>query len=162
RLLLTLITADNTRIRRSTTELDADAPERRAALEALVKGRLVVAREAEGETGYELAHEALIVRWDTLRGWLGEGGEARARRERVEAAAAEWERLQRSPELLLGGKRLAEAEGIEREELSARARTLVETSRARARRERWRRWGLIAAGPLALAAAIGGIRWKQA
>jgi formylglycine-generating enzyme required for sulfatase activity len=160
RVLLTLVTVENTRIRRTTTELAGDVPENRAALEALVSGRLVVAREIEGETGYELAHEALIQRWDALRDWIGDGGETRARQARLEAAATEWERLQRAPELLLGGKRLAEAESL-REEASGRARDLVDASRARALKERWRRWSLAAAGPLVVALALGGLRWKQ-
>lgn len=161
-LLLSLVTADNTRIRRTTAELDADAPANRAALEALVRGRLVVARQGESETGYELAHEALILRWETLHDWLGEDGETRLRRERIEATAVEWDRLQRSPELLLSSKRLAQAEGLLGEGLSPRALSLIQASRARAQRERWRRWGLIAAGPFAMAVALGGLRWKQA
>jgi formylglycine-generating enzyme required for sulfatase activity/type II secretory pathway predicted ATPase ExeA len=160
RLLLTMVTVENTRIRRTTTELASSVPEDRAALEALVTGRLVVARETEGEIGYELAHEALIQRWDTLRGWLGDGGETRARQARLEAAATEWERLQRTPELLLGGKRLADAESL-REGASGRARDLLEASQVRARKERWRRWGLAAAGPLVVGLALGGLRWKQ-
>ncbi len=162
RLLLTLVTSDNTRARKTTSELDAGSPTLRAALEALVKGRLLVASEAEGETAYELAHEALIQGWGTLRHWLGEGGEARVRRDRVESRAAEWEREQRAPELLLRGKSLSEAESVGDEDLSPRARAMVHVSRIEVRRERWRRWGLIAAGPMAMVTALGGLRWAQA
>jgi formylglycine-generating enzyme required for sulfatase activity len=161
RLLLSMVTPDNTRRRRAASELEADAPGPRAALEALVNGRLVVARETEGETGYELVHEALIQRWDTLRAWLDDTGASRARRERVEAAAAEWERLQGTSDLLLAGQRLVEADALTPDDLSPRARALVAASRRKSRADRGRRWALIAAGPVLVGLSLAGIRWKQ-
>ena len=56
RILLQLVSAQSTRIRRSERELVDDAVAR-AALEALVRGRLVVAHDGDG--AYEIAHEAL-------------------------------------------------------------------------------------------------------
>lgn len=162
RVMVSMVTSDNTRSRRTVSEIDGSSPVVAAALEALVHGRLLVAREMEGETAHELAHEALIQGWGTLRRWLAEGGEARVRRDRVETAAVEWERVQRAPDLLLRGKRLSEAESAGTEELSPRARELVGASQVQARRERRRRWGLIAVGLVAVAMVIGGIRWTQA
>src|SRR5581483_10641259 len=84
RLLLTLLTTEETRERPTEQQLLAGAqgrgeteasalPAARAALKALVDGRLVVA----GET-YEIAHEALVRVWPRLRGWLDEAKVARA------------------------------------------------------------------------------------
>ena len=40
------------------------------ALTALVRHRLLYASNVEGDTAYEVAHEALIQGWAALRGWL--------------------------------------------------------------------------------------------
>ena len=95
-----LVTAEGTRARRPASELfaaqDTAGP---PALEALVRGRLLVARDGESAAGpsYEIAHEALLTAWTTLRGWLGSDEEVRALKERLERAASEWLRLGRSP-----------------------------------------------------------------
>jgi WD40 repeat protein len=64
------------------------------------EARLIAASEQEGETTYELTHEALISSWDRLRAWLGNVPE-KAESERIRtdlrlhrrlsAAAAEWQ-----------------------------------------------------------------------
>jgi formylglycine-generating enzyme required for sulfatase activity len=162
RVLLRLVTAEGTRARRTEAELDGSDPATRAALEALVRGRLVVAGESTEATSYELAHEALLDRWATLRAWLDEGGARRALAERVDAAAVEWERLGRAPEALWSGRRLDEVKALEPAELSNRARALIEASQARERSARRRRIGLALAGPLAVALALGGLRYKSA
>src|SRR5439155_6287457 len=96
------VTAEGTRARRSEAELAPPGEAAtRAALDALVAGRLLVAREADRAAGagagtYELAHEALLAAWGTLRGWLDADADRRAARQRVEQAAAEWERLGRA------------------------------------------------------------------
>src|SRR6185295_9163509 len=61
----------------------AERHDERAALEALVRGRIVVANDAQ-RGAYELAHEALLVSWSTLQGWLQSGAAERAVRARVE------------------------------------------------------------------------------
>ncbi|HMG52737.1 MAG TPA: serine/threonine-protein kinase, partial [Kofleriaceae bacterium] len=73
RIVLRLVTAARTRAVRERGELVGDDPVAGAALESLVRGRLVVARDtAAGAPSCELAHEALIRSWGTLRDWLDE------------------------------------------------------------------------------------------
>lgn len=90
RLLVRLVTLEDPRVRRTGAELGADRPPARAALDALVRGRLVVAHEDEAGGAFELAHDVLIREWATLRRWLHEDVEKRAVRERLAAAAADW------------------------------------------------------------------------
>ncbi len=161
RVLSALVTPEGTRARQPAVALGPSSAAREEALGALVRGRLLVVTPEGAETAYELAHEALIRKWDTLQLWLADDGEQRARRQRIERAAAEWERFERSAETLLSGKRLADADRIAREDLSPAARAFVEVSRQRARRDRWRRIGAFSAGPLVIAAALGGLRAKQ-
>lgn len=160
RLLLQLVTAEGTAARRTGAELEAREPTAHAALEALVRSRLLVAREQEGETTYEVSHEALLKGWETLRRWLEADGERRGGRERLEAAAAEWVRLERSREALWSERQLAEARGLEPEELSARGAEFLTTSQRRARYLRYRRWAALVAVPLAVGLALGGLRLK--
>lgn len=158
RLLLRLVTAEGTRARRTLAELvvggtEADA---RAALEALVRGRLLVARESEGEATYELAHEALITGWDVLRGWLAGDVERRAARQRLERAAAEWERLGRQGDALWGARLLAEVAALQQEELGPREVAFLAASRRAVRRRKLLALGAVLALPLAAALAYGG------
>jgi len=96
-ILLALVTSGETRARRTREELTGrvgghpQAPggggqvaER--ALEALIRGRLVLAGE-----GYEIAHEALVRAWPRLCAWLDEASDERAAARRLAEAAAEWE-----------------------------------------------------------------------
>jgi serine/threonine protein kinase/formylglycine-generating enzyme required for sulfatase activity len=166
RLLLRLVLAEGTRARRTRAELlgDSDGEERpaRAALEALVRGRLVVAREAVGEEAgagtYELAHEALLVGWGTLRGWLAGDVEQRVLRQRLERACAEWERLGRARELLWRGPQLAEAARLSREALGDAERAFLRESRAVVLRGRVGRVAAVLALPLVTAAVYGGLQ----
>ncbi|MFP2957341.1 protein kinase domain-containing protein [Myxococcus sp. 1LA] len=96
-LLLRLISPEGTRVRRTTRELGAESPANRTALEALVRARLVVVRQ-DGETHvHEVAHEALLEGWSTLRGWLDSARQERQVLERVRLAAAGWERADAPP-----------------------------------------------------------------
>src|SRR5262249_50663005 len=95
RILLRLVTIEGTRIRRSKVELLAEGragDASRAALEVLVRGRVVVANNAQ-DGAYEIAHEALLTSWSTLQGWRQRDAVSHAIRERVEQAAASWERM---------------------------------------------------------------------
>src|SRR5262249_23444502 len=97
RILLRLVTAEGTRARRAEAERLSDGAQRsaeRPALEALVRGRVVVANSAD-RGAYEIAHEALLVSWSTLQGWLQRDAADHGVRRRVEQAAAEWERMGR-------------------------------------------------------------------
>jgi len=136
RLLLRLVLAEGTRARRARAELLGEAAAEHAqALEALVRGRLVLAREApDGTATYELAHEALLRGWDTLRGWQANDQEQRALHQRLERACAEWERLGRPREQLWGRRQLAESRGLDERELSAVEVAFVRASRRASRR----------------------------
>jgi eukaryotic-like serine/threonine-protein kinase len=131
RILLRLVTAGGTSARRSEAELLSDDAARgaeRAALEALVRGRVVVAKDAQ-HAAYELAHEALLVSWPTLQGWLERGKADHAVRLRVEQAATEWIRTGRARDLLWTGRQLAEARALDRETLAARDAEFLAASR---------------------------------
>jgi serine/threonine protein kinase/formylglycine-generating enzyme required for sulfatase activity len=160
RLLLRLITEEGTRARRTAAELDSADPASRVAREALIHGRLLVAREVDDETTYEIAHEALVQGWETLRGWLGTDGEKRRIRARLEATAAEWVRLERAQESLWSERRLATAVLVDEGELSAIEAEFLAASRRAARANRLRRWALLAAAPLLVLLGLVGLRLK--
>src|SRR5262249_62216896 len=103
RALLALVTSTGARGRRRAHELGPAA-----AVAAVVAGRLVVVDE-DGD--HQLAHEALATGWPRLRAWLDEERDARARAERLQRAAAEWERLGRATDGLLDRRELAQLPG---------------------------------------------------
>ena len=154
RLLLRLVTAEKTRARRSAAELAPPDRDVRGVLDALVRGRLVVAR---GEA-FELAHERLIDGWPTLAGWLSDSAEALAARARLAAAAADWERLERARERLWGERQLVELARVDAGELSPTEAAFAAASRRALLGRRVARGALVAAIPLALAAAYFGAR----
>ncbi|HVG61769.1 MAG TPA: SUMF1/EgtB/PvdO family nonheme iron enzyme [Hyalangium sp.] len=159
RLLLRLVTAEGTRARRTAAELlgsGTGVEEERVALEALVQGRLLVAREDQGEATYEVAHEALLTGWDQLRGWLAGDAERQAARQRLERAAAEWQRLGRPEDSLWGARLLAEVESFEPGELALHEAAFLAASRRAVRRHRWVRLGAALALPLAAVLVYGG------
>jgi serine/threonine protein kinase/formylglycine-generating enzyme required for sulfatase activity len=139
RIALQLVTAEGTRAERERRELAEDDPAATAALEAMVRGRLVVARNTAGEPIYELAHDSLIAAWSTLGGWRDDLAGQRGLRTRLAAAADEWRRLDRRAATLWNAAQLAEVHALD--ELSAGDRAFLAASRARVRR---RRFGLVA------------------
>jgi hypothetical protein len=135
-VLLRLITSEGTRARRTDRELVGDDPRHRAALEALVRARLLVARELEGDTAYELAHEALLSGWGTLARWRAEASERREVQSRLEADSAHWERLGHAQDMLWGPRQLSEAEALGAAELTRREQDFLAASRRRLLRRR--------------------------
>ncbi|HEY0993701.1 MAG TPA: serine/threonine-protein kinase, partial [Kofleriaceae bacterium] len=125
-IFLSLVTTEGTRAHRDHDELIELAarrtPRARAVLDALVSGRLLVAQEAEsgGKTAYAIAHEALLSSWGTLRSWLGEDVEGRAAKQRIEHAAAEWERLGRRADALWNARQLSDAAKVDAAALTSR------------------------------------------
>ncbi|WP_224249672.1 bifunctional serine/threonine-protein kinase/formylglycine-generating enzyme family protein [Hyalangium gracile] len=152
RLLGRLITAEGTRSERGEEELTAASEEARTALRALVEGRLLHVRKAGDRASYEIAHEALIASWGTLRQWLDEDAGQRALRQRIEAAGAEWERLGRAEDLLWRARQLDEARALDSVALGSREQDFLRASRRAVRRQSRRRW--IAA--LILVLLVGG------
>src|SRR5918994_3656119 len=133
-------------------------------LHKLADARLVTI----GEGTVEVAHEALIRHWPTLRRWLDEDREGRLLHRRHTQAAQEWDAAGRDPALLYRGTRLAgasdwaaahdnELNELEREFLRAsREGELheIETTRRRNRRLRILLAGAVVA---LLAAAAAGL-----
>ncbi|HVE87174.1 MAG TPA: protein kinase, partial [Myxococcales bacterium] len=158
RLLIRLVTAEDTRGERTEDELEVGSPGARVALRALVDGRLLQARAAAGRVSYQIAHDALIQRWPLLRNWLDDDIGHRAVRQRLEAASAEWNRLRRPPELLWQGRQLEEVRPLDRSTQGPLERTFLEESTRRVRRRRQARWLAAALALLAVVAPAGILR----
>ena len=98
----------DTRRRASFEELilrPAEASTTREVLKVLADARLVTTTEDAAE----VAHEALIREWPTLRSWLEENRESLRLHRQLTEAAREWQKLDRTPDLLYRGARLAQA-----------------------------------------------------
>ncbi|HYI00233.1 protein kinase domain-containing protein [Hyalangium sp.] len=159
RLLLRLVTAEGTRVERSEEELvEGSEGAARAALDALVDGRLLHTRTVGGLAHWEIAHDSLIESWGTLRDWLDDDIGHRVVRKRVEVASAEWARLLRAREALWGQRQLNEASALAPSTLGPRERAFLLASRRALARQRWRRWLAALAVALAIAASYGGLR----
>jgi WD40 repeat protein/transcriptional regulator with XRE-family HTH domain len=129
-------TAD-TRRRVSIDEL-VTKPEQRQhvheVLSALADARLVTT----DENAAEVAHEALIREWPTLRGWLEEDREGLRLHRHLTEAAQEWDALGRDPGSLYRGARLAQAAewaAMHPEAVNVRERAFLDASQALAESE---------------------------
>ena len=164
-------TAD-TRRRASIGEL-MPRPEQEAevrdVLQTLAEARLVTI----GERTVEVAHEALIRHWPTLREWLDQDREGRLVHRRLTEAAQEWEALGGDPGALFRGTRLAttgdwatahdpELNELEREFLTvSRQASQAEAERQRRINRRLRGLLIGAVVLLALAVAAGAVALVQ-
>ena len=158
RILTALVSPAGTRTQRGWGELVSGDEAGREALEALVRGRLLCVRESDGGATYEIAHEALLRGWDTLRGWLDAADEQRAVARRLEAAAIEWERIGRAREALWGDLQLEEASIVDPSTVGPRERSFLVASR-RACRLRRLFGRLLAVGvPILIVLLYGAIR----
>jgi serine/threonine protein kinase/formylglycine-generating enzyme required for sulfatase activity len=162
RLLMRLVTIEDTRASLPREELITNDAAQDSALEALVRGRLVVVREAQDGTVYEIAHEALIRSWGTLQRWISEEREAREIRHRLELAALEWQRLGGGRIGLWTAAQLAESTLLERDSLRERELAFIEAGAAQVQRAR--RLKLLAAisAPILAVAVFAGFRIQQA
>ncbi|MGW1764014.1 nSTAND1 domain-containing NTPase [Streptomyces sp. NPDC002073] len=77
-----------------------------AALDSLVRARLVTA----GESAVQISHEALLQVWPRLRDWIHADRAGLLMHQQLADAAAAWIREGRDPELLYRGNRLAAAD----------------------------------------------------
>ena len=79
-------------------------------LERLIKARLVRASEGDmaADNQVEIAHEALVRNWPLLVEWLEQDRVELRQRQRLTAAAEEWQRLNRDPSALWRGVLLEE------------------------------------------------------
>jgi WD40 repeat protein/DNA-binding SARP family transcriptional activator len=90
------------------------------------------------DDGVEVAHEALIREWPSLRRWLAEDRDGLRLHRRLTVAAREWEALGQDPSALYRGTRLAKAsEWAEThdEQLNELERSFVGSSQAQAEHE---------------------------
>jgi serine/threonine protein kinase/formylglycine-generating enzyme required for sulfatase activity len=157
RILLRLVTIEGTRTRRSKVELLAEGRDhdaRRAALEVLVRGRVVVANNAQ-DGAYEIAHEALLTSWSTLQGWLQRDAVNHALRERVEQGAASWERMGRARDLLWKRRQLMETRALDRASLTPREAAFLAAAGKAIRWQRVLGAGVVAA--LLIGAVVVGL-----
>jgi formylglycine-generating enzyme required for sulfatase activity len=161
RALTRLVTAEGTRARRTQAELGSGEAAN-AALEALVRGRLVIAHEADDGSGYELSHEVLVRGWETLRAWLVEDADARLMQDRVHAAAVEWDRLKRARDGLWRGQQLAEVGRLSEVELTDVDRAFLAASRGAQRRRTIARVAGVAAVPVLVGAVYLGVQAANA
>src|SRR5271165_610864 len=99
----------DTRRRAAFSELP---PEGAELVVKLAKERLLVTNRAasDREQTVEVAHEALISSWSTLRAWVNEDREFLLWRDRLRILLTEWERTRESDEALLRGPFLTEAQ----------------------------------------------------
>ncbi|HUU00931.1 MAG TPA: SUMF1/EgtB/PvdO family nonheme iron enzyme [Myxococcota bacterium] len=147
-VLVALVNPDGTRSRKTDSELNAEQPRIRTAINALTRGRLIVSRKTEGTYGYEIAHEALVTGWTTFAQWMSADMEVRHLRERLRQASAEWERLDRHPDAFWNARQLREASVIDIAGLPARERSFFTESRQHSRRGRLLRVGAAIGVPL--------------
>ena len=110
-VFLRLVTVDDgvesrRRVRtRELAQLDADQQDIDHVLELFGHHRLVTFDRDPATRGptVEVAHEALLREWGRLRGWIEAVREDLRTRQRISAAAQEWEDSERDPSVLLRG-----------------------------------------------------------
>ncbi|MGE5224580.1 MAG: BTAD domain-containing putative transcriptional regulator, partial [Omnitrophica WOR_2 bacterium] len=103
-------------------------------LNRLVEARLITL----GEGTAEVAHEALIREWPTLREWLDQNREGLRILHHLAETVQEWEHLGHDPGILYRGARLAQVmewAQANPPQLSAREQAFLEASREAAERE---------------------------
>ncbi len=130
------VTAD-TRRRATFSELILKPEETaatRSVLKSLADARLIMTAEDSAE----VAHEALIREWPTLRGWLEENREGLRLHRQLTDAAQEWSSMKRESDLLYRGVRLAhvrEWANQHREDLNALEHDFLNASIEQSERE---------------------------
>jgi WD40 repeat protein/basic membrane lipoprotein Med (substrate-binding protein (PBP1-ABC) superfamily)/DNA-binding SARP family transcriptional activator len=128
---------EDTRRRISLSELITspdDAPKVNMVLDVLAKARLITL----SEDTVEVAHEALIREWPTLRRWLTEDREGLRLHRHLTEAAQGWEELDRDPGALYRGARLAQVSEwahANPDQLNVLEQEFLEVSQALAERE---------------------------
>jgi WD40 repeat protein/transcriptional regulator with XRE-family HTH domain len=130
-------TTADTRRRVSFEELSSKPEDRdlvHEVLMTLADARLITTDQNTAE----VAHEALIREWPTLRNWLDENREGLRLHRHLTEAAQEWESLSRDPGGLYRGARLAQAlewSNAQGEDLNILERAFLEASQALADQE---------------------------
>jgi len=129
--------ASDTRRRATFKELilkPEQATTTHTVLKALADARLIITNENSAE----VAHEALIREWPTLRGWLEDNRENLRLHRQLTEAAQEWQTMADEPDLLYRGARLAQARewaSFHNEEMNALEREFLQASVESSERE---------------------------
>jgi WD40 repeat protein/energy-coupling factor transporter ATP-binding protein EcfA2 len=143
--------ATRARVRRDELTPDpASTPKVDAVIDVFVEARLLM---TTGEL-VEITHEALIREWPTLRRWVDDNREGIRIHRQLAEGARTWVELERDPNAVLRGRRLAaanewaeehadELNAVEREFLEASGR--MEASELQAARRRARRLATLSA-----------------
>lgn len=93
RQLFLRLVVGNTRRFAPRAQLEAEVPSAGDVLDRLVAARLLVQRTtAEVDAVVEIIHEALLVRWDRLAGWLADSRQERRLLQELEEATLRWQR----------------------------------------------------------------------
>ena len=137
----------------------AERIEFRAVVEALVSARLLV-RSGDGNAAtLEVAHEALIRKWQRLRKWMEEDRIKLGQLQQIEDWVTEWKEHDRADADLLNHRKLLQALDMREHfagELGADALELIARSEAReqANRRRARRRQIFAAAAVAVMSVL--------
>ncbi|WP_428265048.1 protein kinase domain-containing protein [Haliangium sp.] len=138
RILIRLVSVHHrTRLRCTRDDLvgaDAAATE---VLEHLVRRRLVVGHNKDGEHVYSLVHEALLVAWPRLGRWLEQERSLAALKANLAEAVAAWERTGRARDALWDRHFVRETERLGDADLSPAEAEFLTASRRRLWRRRW-------------------------
>jgi hypothetical protein len=161
--LIRLATAQRTRMRMSEVELCGESDVSRAALRALVAGRLVVS-ESLDRVEYALAHEVLLEHWKRLVEWLEADSALEQLKQRLSLAAREWSDAGRAVEALWPTRKLSEydAAGAPPEGRTALEHEFLDATRRSLRRASARRVALWAALPSLLLTGYAAFSVKSA
>jgi WD40 repeat protein/transcriptional regulator with XRE-family HTH domain len=130
-------TTADTRRRVSFDELASRSEDRdqvHEVLMTLADARLIIT----DQNAAEVAHEALIREWPTLRNWIDENREGLRLHRHLTDAAQEWESMGRDPGCLYRGARLAQAlewSNSHRDDLNILETSFLEASQALANQE---------------------------
>jgi formylglycine-generating enzyme required for sulfatase activity len=161
RILTRLVTVHHrTRIRCTRRDLVGEDAAGQDVLERLVDRRLVVCHLAEGEWVYSIAHEALLMAWPTLRGWLDRESELLTLRGHLADGAQQWQALERSDEALWGQRLVRAAARIDVDELSSNEAAFLAASRRALWRARWLVRGIVLAVLVLGAGIYAGSRYQ--
>jgi hypothetical protein len=109
------------------------APENALPVDAMLKMLSDAHLITSDENAVQIADQALISGWKRLREWLAKDREALRLQRQLADAAKEWELMQRDPNLLFRGARLAQAvewAAANQDDLGAREREFLDASKA--------------------------------
>lgn len=103
---LTTINPENNQPIRRVARMADLPPDGYPLIQALIEKRLLLSDMRDGEQVVEVTHESLLRQWEKLAKWLEKEGEDLKEADRLEQAAAAWNRSGKKPDWLMEGERL--------------------------------------------------------